>query len=102
MYRLNAVKSPCALTSKRSGDENRGKAADTTNKRSAGNVPIFTTNVVALSVAAAVDNNAHNNEYHNGDDFKQTQPVFKLLKSVSSITRQMQFVLCLPRRTRAR
>jgi hypothetical protein len=57
---------------------------------------------MALSIATAVDNNAHDNKDHNGDDFKQTQPVLELLKSVRSIIQQMLFILCLPRRTRAR
>lgn len=76
------TQSSCALTGERSSDKDRGKAADATNKRSSRDMPIFTTNVMALSIATAVDNDAHDNEDHNGDDFQQTQPVFELLKSV--------------------
>lgn len=50
------------LTRKRGRDENRGKTADAANEWGARDVPVFGANVTALSVAAAVDNDTHDNE----------------------------------------
>lgn len=52
----------CVLTGKRSSDKNRGKATNTTNKWSTGDMPVFAANVMSAGVAAAVDNDAHDNE----------------------------------------
>lgn len=59
-------------------------------------MPVFSTNIMSVGVATAVDNDTHDNEnlekceqrvasrntetatYNNGNDFEQTQPVFEL------------------------
>ena len=38
-------------------------------------MPIFSTDVLSSRITTTIDNNAHNNKNHNGDNLEQTEPV---------------------------
>jgi hypothetical protein len=65
----------CAAVGKRCGYENRSKASYSANERGTWEAPVLTTNVMMFCIAASVDGDAEDDEYYDGDDFEQAQPV---------------------------
>lgn len=63
------------LTGKRGRYEDRGKTADTADEWGARDVPVFSANVTSLRVAAAVDNDTHDDE-----DLKESQMNLRLIQ----------------------
>lgn len=51
-----------SLTGKGSRHKNRGEATDAADKRSTRDMPILTTNIVAIAVATTIDDDAHYNK----------------------------------------
>jgi hypothetical protein len=71
------------LTCKACGDENTGEPTDAANKRCIANMPIFCSDVLMGDVATAVYGDSKYYEYHNGNNFQQTEPIFNLTISES-------------------
>ena len=66
------------LTCESGCDKDRRKTSDPVMERSSWESPVLSSDIVMISVAAAVDHNPQNHKDDNGNHFQQTEPILEL------------------------